>query len=460
MPVSVDIENPQAPPASISAEEDVMSHLLMDPLSQPEIFDSLKADQFYGVQTRDAYQAARTMYLRGDSVDLHSLSVELESLGKESNHWLSDLTSEYHRDVKMQIRLIKDLSLIRQFHIRFSQHMRDVYTPGVNAKDLLLSAEKDLYNLLVGDQPTNTVPMSDMLDQTVEELLSVQESANGVTGIPSGLDYDQITSGWQKGEFYIIAGRPGMGKTAFVLQNLKAAASQINVGLCSMEMGSKSLIIRILLAEAGVDTWKARSGRLNDSEKQRVREAKQRLSDLGIILDDTTDMDPSRLRIKARMMKQRYDIGLLAVDYLQLMKADNDSREQQVAEISRTCKLLSKELDIPVLGLSQLSRKPDDRRGWGTRPQLGDLRESGALEQDCDVAMFLYRPEEYGLDTYPDGSSTEGITEVIVDKHRNGPTGTKKLLFVKEHMSFENLQVNPVGPAPEPHWLDNEIEPF
>jgi len=249
-----------------------------------------------------------------------------------------------------------------------------------------------------------------------------------------------------------------MGKTAFMLQNMKAAASAGHpCGIISMEMSNQALTSRLLLAEAGLDSWEARTGQLGKEEIGQMMDAAGHLNELGIYLDDTTAIDPSLLRLKARMMKQRHGIEMLAIDYVQLMQADRENKEQEVAEISRTCKLLAKELDIPVIGLAQLSRGPEQRRGWDKRPNQGDLRNSGALEQDADCIMFLFRPEEYGLEEYPEtGQSTKGVVEVIIGKHRNGPTSSHKLEFIKQHMSFQPISHDPVPhPADMPSsWYD------
>jgi replicative DNA helicase len=260
-----------------------------------------------------------------------------------------------------------------------------------------------------------------------------------------------------------------MGKTAFLLNNLKYAALEgYRPGIISLEMGRNALGTRLMLAEAGIDNQRAMQGKLSEDELKRVNDAAIKLMDLGMVIDDTATLTPALLRIKARMMQQIHKIDLLAIDYLQLMRSDgnnqNRNREQEVAEISRTCKLLAKEMNIPVLALAQLSREPDKRRGWSTRPQLSDLRESGAIEQDSNVVIFLYRPEYYALDTYPDGPdqgmNTDGITEVIIAKHREGPTGMKKIFFRKDAGSFENLSrqkqtSTPLAPEPDendPWW--------
>lgn len=460
--VNFDTEN-IAPQWSQQSEQTVLGVMLVSSEDQPLIFEQLTENDFYNPAHRQIFAIARESFIAGRQVDLISVELSLEKAGQlegiGGTAYLAELTSQAVGDITYPIERVKELSRLRAFSDLMTRRLQQAREPGADVNKILMDAEQDVYSLLTGESSRNTATMAEVMMATVKHLDSIQGSKSGVTGIPSGLPYDEITGGWQKGEFYVIAARPGMGKTAFMLQNLKAAAqADYPCGVISMEMSSESLASRMLLAEAGLDSWKARTGRLSADEIRRMHEVAPRLYDLGIVFDDTTDMSPSMLRIKARMMKQRFNIQLLAVDYVQLMHSDNPSREQQIAEVSRTCKLLAKELDIPVLGLSQLSRKPDDRGGWNARPRLGDLRESGALEQDADAVIFLFRPEEYGLKVHQDdGQSTEGLVEVIIDKHRNGMTGSKKLFFRKETMTFEKIYRAPV-PHPAdamPVWYDD-----
>lgn len=282
--------------------------------------------------------------------------------------------------------------------------------------------------------------------------------------LPTGMSFDQIISVPKKQTVIVLASRPGMGKTSLMNGIATGVAERGHrVGIFSLERGNRSLASRLIMADARIDSQRARSGRLTPNEMQKLRDSSSRFSQMGIILDDSTNLTPALFRLKARTMKKQHKVELIAIDYLQLMGGDTDkqSREQEVSELSHTFKLISKELDIPIIILAHLSQKPEERRGWGKRPQPGDLRESGAIEQDADVVMMLFRPEEYGLETYEDGSSTKNICEIIITKHRDGPTGLKKMIFQKETMRFEAYHPEPAhSPAPindrSTIWWDEE----
>ncbi|MFW6347395.1 MAG: replicative DNA helicase, partial [Cyclonatronaceae bacterium] len=290
--------------------------------------------------------------------------------------------------------------------------------------------------------------ISDILKKTLQHLEDIRGQKGGITGVPSGTDVDRLTAGWQKGDLIIIAARPSMGKTAFVLTVARNASlfpdpeKRVSVALFSLEMSDQQLIQRLLTMEARVDAQAARTGRLKDDEFKRLIEAASRLFKSKIFIDDTPAISVMEMRSKCRRLKSEHDINLIIVDYLQLMRGNtNDrtaNREQEIATISRGLKSLAKELDVPVIALAQLSRAVE-QRGGNKRPQLSDLRESGSIEQDADVVCFLYRPEYYGITTDDEGQSTVGIGEVIIGKQRNGPVGDIKLQFVKEYARFENL---------------------
>jgi len=289
--------------------------------------------------------------------------------------------------------------------------------------------------------------MSDVLKDTLARLESIHGKEGGITGTPSGFSrIDQMTGGWQNSDLIIVAARPSMGKTAFGLSCARNAALHkdrpTGVAIFSLEMSSQQLAQRLLTSEARVDAQAARTGRLRDDDWPALARAAGRLSAAPIFIDDSPGLTVLELRAKCRRLKAEHDIGLIIVDYLQLMHGSvsnrNSNREQEIAHISRSLKSLAKELDVPVIALSQLSRAVETR-GGDKRPMLSDLRESGSIEQDADVVLFIYRAERYGITVDENGNSTEGLAEVIVSKQRNGPIGDVSLAFITQHARFENL---------------------
>ena len=436
------------PPASLENEKSVIGSMMYDRMTAMQAMSVLKTDDFYDPVNRAVFSAIVTAV--NDSQDTDTVTIEniLSSQGKLDSLGGSGVISEYLRatgspeSVEYYCAIVKNKAKTRRLINHMQRTISRAYDPSEDIDTILKESESQIYNLLIEEGTGGVYTMKQVMDGALKQIMHAQEFTDGIIGLPSSLPYDQTLGGFQKAKMYVIAGRPGMGKTAFMLQNiLNITKDGHNCGIISLEMGNVSLGMRMMLSHAGIDTQRAQTGRLNHGEVEAVKKAAGEMAGLGVFIDDTTQVDPSVLRIKARMMKQVHKIDLLAVDYVQLMTSNKESREQQVAEISRTCKELSKELDIPVLALAQLSRKPDDRRGWATRPELSDLRESGSLEQDADVVMFLYQPSKYSIQHYPgppegDGVSTEGITEVIIKKHRDGPTAKYRLIFEPQYMKY------------------------
>ncbi|MGH9760481.1 MAG: replicative DNA helicase, partial [Blastocatellia bacterium] len=281
-------------------------------------------------------------------------------------------------------------------------------------------------------------PVGEVAQRRLEQIEQMAGRPEMITGVPTGFtDFDQMTSGLQRQDLVIIAARPSMGKTALALNmGLYAARNTLVVGIFSLEMSSEQLVSRLLCSEARVDAHRLRTGYLNREEWAKLADALRRLSETKIFLDDTPGQSVMEMRAKARRLKAEHGLDLLIVDYLQLMSGRGrpESRQQEVSQISRDLKGLAKELDLPVVALSQLSRAPEQRGGENRRPQLSDLRESGAIEQDADVVCFIFREEVYN-----ESPENQGIAELIVGKQRNGPTGTVKLVFQKEFTRFDNM---------------------
>lgn len=304
----------------------------------------------------------------------------------------------------------------------------------------------------ISDKQDTLSKISDSLFDVFKKIMEVREGDKKL-GLTTDLDFEKYLGGFENGKLYIVAARPAMGKSAFALEIIKRLAKLgVPVGMMSLEMSNTSLAMRLLTSDVQIDAGDLRQGKISDDQVEQIQATCESLSQLPIYFDDNSYVTAQSLRARASFFKQKYGIGMLVIDYLQLMTGDNDSRERDIAEISRMCKIIAKELDIPVLALAQLNRGVEARDD--KRPRLSDLRESGAIEQDADAVMFLYRPEYYGIEYYPDsedsiirGTSTKNICEVIIQKNRDGETGIVRQVFIPNLMVFKNRA---------PHWTENE----
>jgi replicative DNA helicase len=318
-----------------------------------------------------------------------------------------------------------------------------VYDSKNDSAEVLDNAEHRIFQVAQFRRSEDFSRLKELIWPTMERIESLQGSHGVVTGVASGfVDLDRLTAGFQRSDLVIIAARPSMGKTSFVLNCVQHAAieHQVGVGVFSLEMSKEALVQRLLCSEGLVDAQRLRRGALRDDDYPKLARAAGLLGTAPIWIDDSAALTPLAMRSKARRLKAEHDIGMIVVDYLQLMTGPSDieNRQQEISYISRSLKALAKELDVPVVALSQLSRAPEQRGGEHRRPQLSDLRESGAIEQDADVVCFIYRQEFYDGTVDKDGNSIEGLAELIVGKQRNGPTGMVKLYFKKEFTRFDN----------------------
>jgi replicative DNA helicase len=308
--------------------------------------------------------------------------------------------------------------------------------------ELLDKTEQSIFQISDSNLRKNYDNMRNLMARAIQELQLMKEHKDGLTGVPSGFtELDRMTSGWQRSDLVIIAARPGMGKTAFVVSALRNAAVdfKIPVALFSLEMASVQLVNRMISAEAELESEKIKKGNLAEHEWAQLVHKTSRLSSAPIFIDDTPGLSILELRAKCRRLKAEHGIQIIVIDYLQLMRGDQGgNREQEIASISRSLKGIAKELNVPVLALSQLSRGVETR-GGDKKPQLSDLRESGSIEQDADIVMFLYRPEYYKITVDEEGMPTQGTGEVIIAKHRNGSTGSVKLKFIGKYTKFADL---------------------
>ncbi len=444
------------PPQAVEIEQAVLGAMLIEHGAATIALQMLKAEDFYKQAHQHIYQTLSNLYERDNPLDLLTVENEL----KDQNlldivggaGYLSDLTRmvSSSANIEYHAQIITEKAIKRNLIVNCTDVIKESYDSSTDAYDVLDDAEQRIFDLANQKSKSSAQPVADVLKDTLAYLEDMRGKKYGITGVPSGLQVDQMTAGWQKGDLIIIAARPSMGKTAFVLTAARNAAMHLDenlktsVAIFSLEMSNQSLVQRLLTMEARVRADEARKGTLNDDHFKDLIEAAGRLFSSQIFIDDTPAITLMELRTKARRLKSEHDIGIIIVDYLQLMQGstrDNGNREQEIASISRGLKSLAKELDVPVIALSQLSRAVE-QRGGDKRPQLSDLRESGSIEQDADVVIFLYRPEYYGITTTAEGQSTAGLAEVIIGKQRNGPVGSKMLYFVKDYARFENLTVN------------------
>jgi replicative DNA helicase len=443
----------RVPPQAVEVEEAVLGAMLIEHGAATIALQMLSPDDFYKPANRHIYETLSNLYERDNPLDLLTVENELrdndllDSCGGPS--YLSDLTRSVSSaaNIDYHAQIIIEKALKRKLILNCTEVIKESYDSTSDAFDVLDEAEQKIFDLANQKSRSSAQPVADILKDTLAYLEDMRGKKYGITGVPTGLAVDQMTAGWQNGDLIIIAARPSMGKTAFVLTAARNAAMHPDdtlrtpVAIFSLEMSNQSLVQRLLTMEARVRADEARKGTLNDESFKDLIEAAGRLFSTSIFIDDTPAITLMELRTKCRRLKSEHDIGLIVVDYLQLMQGsskDSGSREQEIASISRGLKQLAKELDVPVIALSQLSRAVE-QRGGDKRPQLSDLRESGSIEQDADIVCFLYRPEYYGITTTAEGQSTAGLAELIIGKQRNGPVGSKMLYFVKDYARFENL---------------------
>ncbi|MFH1360004.1 MAG: replicative DNA helicase [Candidatus Omnitrophota bacterium] len=430
-------------PQNIEAERSVLGSMLIDAEAIGIAVEILNELAFYENAHRIIYLTMIDLFTDQKNVDLITLSDKLKDDGLlEKVGGVTYLTQiidsvPTSANVEYYARIVKEKFIQRQLIKNATQIISDSYEPGTNIDELVDRAEKLIFEIAVSRQRQKTIHIKEVIKETIETIDKLYQRKEHVTGIPTGFfEFDKMTSGLQRSDLVIIAGRPSMGKSAMALSIAEHAAieKKISVGYFSLEMSKEQLVQRMLCAHAKVDAHRVRSGFLSPSDWPHLTAAAGKLSTAPIFIDDTPAISALELRAKARRLKSNYDIQLIVLDYLQLMRgsARSESRQQEISEISRSLKALARELDVPLIGISQLSRAVESRQDH--RPQLSDLRESGAIEQDADLVVLLMR-EEYYMPT----EENRGLADVIIAKQRNGPVGTVKLSFIKEYMRFENL---------------------
>ncbi len=440
------------PPQARELEEAVIGALMIDRDALNEVIDILKSDVFYVDAHKIIFRAINQLFEASKPIDLLTvaqqlrLNGELELVGDA--YYLSELTNkvasaaniEYHSRIIIQKYIQREL-------IRISNNIiKDAYEDTTDVLELLDNAEKNIFSVTEQNLRRGSVDMDKLLTETLKEIDNIRKREDGLVGVPSGFtELDSITSGWQPSDLIIVAARPAMGKTAFVLNIARTVAVdyKMPVAFFSLEMSATQLVKRIISAEAEIDSYKIQKGELNDQEWSILGQRVERLTQAPIFINDTPALNIFEFRAQCRRLKGSHDIQLVIIDYLQLMSGVNEdgkgyrggTREQEISNISRSLKSIAKELNIPVIALSQLSRAVESRTGE-KKPQLSDLRESGAIEQDADMVLALYRPEYYNFHEDSTGNSTKGLAEVIILKNRHGATGTVQLEFRKEITKF------------------------
>jgi replicative DNA helicase len=453
----------RVPPQAVDIEEQVLGAMLLEKEAIAKVIEVVDDEVFHAERNRRIFQAIMVLFERGEPADTITVAEELrrrgqlESAGGES--YLVELTMKVASaaNVEYHARIVLEKALMRKLIGETTAIAGRAYNQTEDAFDLLDQAEQAIFKISEWRLKRNYVSMDKAVHDTLEMLESIHGTHGGVTGVPTGFrDLDTLTGGWQNSDLIIIAGRPSSGKTAFSLSLSANAALHRSkptpVGIFSLEMSTQQLIMRLLCAEARVDAHAVRTGRLPEDDWKRLSIGAGRLAKAPIFVDDTASLGILELRAKARRLKAEHDIGLVVVDYLQLMQGPKsaENREKEISAISRSLKALAKELNIPVLALSQLSRAVEGRTD--KRPILSDLRESGAIEQDADVVVFVHRPEMF-MDPKSDRfSEVQGRAEIIIGKQRNGPIDDLMLAFVNRYARFENLalpSVEQLPPGPE-----------
>jgi replicative DNA helicase len=435
------------PPWSEDAEQAVLSAMLIDQDAILRASEHVDDTMFYREGHRRIFRAMVAISERGDVVDPLTLSDELQrrgeldaSGGKDYIGFLVDAVPTA-ANVEYHAKIVREKALLRRLIEASTDIVSEAFDARQTAGELLDHAESRIFEISQQRGREGFTRIKELLWPTMERIEALQRGGRSITGVPSGFsDLDDLTSGFQPSDLIVVAARPSMGKTAFILNIAQHAAIEHNVPVAvfSLEMSKESLVQRMLTGEARVDAQKLRKGMLRDDDFPRLARAAGILAQAPIFIDDSPGITLLEMRSAARRLRADANVGLVVVDYLQLIQSTSDAenRTQEISQISRSLKALAKELSVPVVALSQLSRATEQRTD--KRPQLSDLRESGAIEQDADLVMFIYRQEMYEGPTDKDGNSLEGRAEVIVGKQRNGPTGIVNLFFHKAYTRFEN----------------------
>ena len=436
-------------PQALQLEEAVLGALMLDKDGLPAVMDILRPESFYTEAHQAIYKAITELFRGSKPIDLLTVTEELRKMGAietiGGSYHLVELTNRVGSaaNIEYHARIIAQKHIQRELIKVSTNIIRDAYEDSTDVFDLLDKAEQSLFSITETNLSRSFEGMNTLAGKLLKQIELLSQKKDGLTGVPTGFtELDRLTSGWQPSDLVIVAARPSMGKTAFTLSLARNAAMEFGKGvaLFSLEMSNLQLVQRLVSMESEVGSSKLRTGQLEAHEWQQLHTAIEKMSKAPIFIDDTPGINVFELRAKCRRLKAQHDIQLIIIDYLQLMTGGTDghrggNREQEISAISRALKGLAKELNVPVIALSQLSRAVETR-GGSKKPQLSDLRESGAIEQDADIVSFIYRPEYYQIMEDENGNSTKGMASIIVSKHRNGALGEVNLRFVGEFSKF------------------------
>ncbi len=436
----------KVPPHDIEAEQAIIGSMLTDKDAVITAMETLKKEDFYREDNQSIYEAITNLYSKGEPVDIITVKDELESMGMFEKvgglEYLSELPEKVPTTANADkyVKIVSEKATLRDLIKTANEIVELGYDPTENIEDIMEGAEKRIFNIMQGKNQKGYEQIKDVLVDSFNKLEELYNRKQHITGVPTGFsELDYKTAGLHGSDLVLIAARPAMGKTAFALNIATHAAvkAKVPVAIFSLEMSKEQLVNRILCSESMVDSNKVRTGKLEEDDWGKLASSIGPLSEAEIYIDDTPGITVTEIRAKCRKLKLEKDIGLVIIDYLQLVQGSSNrrigSREQEISEISRSLKILAKEINVPVIALSQLSRAAEQRPDH--RPMLSDLRESGAIEQDADIVMFLYRDDYYNPE-----SEKKDIAEVIISKHRGGSTGTVELLWMGNYTKFVNLE--------------------
>jgi len=444
------------PPQALELEQAVLGALMIDNDALSNSIELLKPESFYQTEHQKVFSAIEDLFNSTQPVDILTVTNLLKQKGELRDvggaAFVSKLTERVASaaNIETHARIIAQKFIQRELIRISSTTIKDAYDDTTDVFDLLNAAEQGLFEISEGNIRKNYDKMSTLIRQALEQIEEIKNKEDGLSGVPSGFsDLDRVTSGWQKSDLVILAARPGMGKTAFVLSMARNTAVQFKkpVAVFSLEMSSVQLVNRLISSESGIPAEKLRKGNLEDHEWIQLNQQITSLSEAPLFIDDTPALTVFELRAKCRRLVRNNGVEMVIIDYLQLMHAGNSNksgnREQEISTISRSLKSIAKELNIPIIALSQLSRAVETR-GGDKRPMLSDLRESGAIEQDADIVCFIYRPDYYGFTEWPDTSpgqdpDCQGQGEIIIAKHRNGSLENIRLRFISHLAKFTDL---------------------
>ncbi len=447
------------PPQAVELEEAIIGAIMIERDAIHDVTDLLKPESFYKDSHSKIYESIMELHARMDPIDLYTVGnrlaakKQLEAIGGAI--YLVELTEKVGSasHVVSHAKIVAQKYMQRELIRAATEIQRSSFDDTKDIDDLIDTAESEIFKVSEGHIKKDVRKSYDIVAEALKNIEAAAKNTDGLSGVPTGFtELDEVTSGWQPSDLIILAARPAMGKTAFVLSMARNAAIDFKmpIAVFSLEMQDVQLITRLIVAESHISGTKIKTGQLSPMEWKHLQDSIVQLSEAPLYIDDTPALSIFEFRSKARRLKVQYDIKMIIIDYLQLMTGPTDSRgnrEQEVAAISRSLKAIAKELNVPIIALSQLSRNVE-QRGGNKRPQLSDLRESGAIEQDADMVAFIHRPEYYGIKTGEDGLELpEGMAEIIIAKHRNGSLKDVRLRFVPERMRFENFNDIPQAAA-------------